>query len=100
MPSQCYFNGDFYQAKAATTAGQSPATHPELWSKVQIPARWRWLLSRLTYANLLELDGQTDKSAAIRDSALNDERRGLDMIIRVEANRETRLERPAVRLRP
>jgi len=100
MPSQCYFNGNFYQAKATTTAGKSPATNPELWSLVKIPARFRWLLTKLTYANLLEIDGQKDKANDERAGAINDERRGLDILIRSEANREGRLERPAIQLRP
>jgi hypothetical protein len=63
---------------------------------VQIPARWRWVLARLTYANLLELDGQKDKANAERMNALQDDRRGLDVMIRGEASRERFLERPQV----
>lgn len=98
MPDQCYFNGNYYQAAAATTAGQSPATTPASWSLVQIPARFRWLLAHLTYANLLEIDGQKDKAVAERQATMQDDRRGLDVVIRAEANGETFLERPSVRL--
>ena len=94
---QCYYNGNFYQAKAAVSAGQSPATNPDLWSLVQIPARWRWILSKLTYANLLELDGQKDKANDEHDRAVGDERNGLDRLLRLEANKDIFRERPSVR---
>ena len=99
MADQCYFNGNFYQCVTATTAGESPASAPAKWRLVKIPDRWRWALARLTYANLLELDGQKDKANAERANAISDERRGLDMIIRTEANQERFLQRPAVRER-
>jgi hypothetical protein len=96
VADQCYFNGNFYQCVTATNAGESPDSAPAKWSQVQIPARWRWVLARLTYANLLELDGQKDKANAERMNALQDDRRGLDMMIRTEASRERFLERPKV----
>lgn len=104
MPDQCYFTdaagrGNFFQATAATTAGQSPATTPVSWSLVQIPAEWRWALAKLTYANALEMDGQKDKGAAEHQEAVEDERRGLHQMILREANRERFLERPSVTVR-
>jgi hypothetical protein len=99
MPDQCYFNGNFYQCAQATSAGESPASAPAKWCMVAIPDRWRWVLARLTYANLLELDGQKDKANAERANAIGDERRGLDWMIRTEANQQRFLERPQVRLR-
>lgn len=99
MAAQCYFNGNFYQCVTDAAAGESPATAPDKWSLVQLPARWRWVLAKLTYANLLELDGQKDKANDERDHAIGDDRRGLDRMIRNEANNERFLERPHVRLR-
>lgn len=99
MADQCYQGGEFYQCVTATVAGESPSTAPTKWARVQIPARWRWMLAKLTYANLLELDGQKDKALAERAVAIGDERRGLDFVIRTEANRERFLERPEVRQR-
>ena len=96
MANQCYFNGNFYQAAAATTAGQSPTTNPASWSMIQIPEQWRWVLARMTYANLLETDGQTDKAAAVRLDARTNEYRGLDRLIREAANAEIFLGRPSV----
>ena len=97
--NQCYFNGNFYQCKTATAPGESPATNPEKWSRIIIPTPWRWVLAKLTYANLLEQDGQKDKANAERDMALNDHQRGLNLMTRTEANRERFLERPQVRQR-
>ena len=104
MSNQCYFNGDFYQCVAPTTPGQSPttpgqspATNPAAWRLVQIPAEWRWFLTQLTYAHLLELDGQTDKAAATRQKALESETIGLSDTVRREAAAELkRLGRPSV----
>lgn len=98
MPNQCYHDGNFYQAKLDILPGNPPPA-PVAWSLVQIPAQWRWILARLTYANLLELDGQKDKANAERANAIGDERRGLDWMIRTEANRERFLERPNVHQR-
>lgn len=99
MPDQCYFNGNFYQCRTATVAGESPLNAPAKWSQIAIPKDWRWVLARLTYANLLELDGQKDKAMAERALAVSDERRGLDFMVRREANRERHLERPETHLR-
>lgn len=99
MADQCYFNGNFYQVKTATTAGQTPVTNPEKFSLVQLPAQWRWMLAKLTYANLLEIDGQKDKAMAERALAIGDDRRGLDKQVRDAANSERFLERPQVRQR-
>lgn len=97
MSDQCYFNGEFYQCVADTVAGESPATAPAKWRKVQIPADWRWVLTQLTYAHLLKLDGQNEKAAAERTLALNSERIGLVDTVRRESQREGRtLHRPAV----
>ena len=87
---QCYFNGDFYQAVVATNAGDTPLSAPAKWCKVQVPAAWRWVLTQLTYAHLLELDGQSDKAADTRKKALESERIGLTDMIRREANAELR----------
>ena len=99
MPDQCYFKGNFYQCAVNTAPGESPATTPGSWRRVQIPARFRWVLAKLTYAGLLEVDGQKDKATAERQTAMQDDRRGLDLMIRAEANTETFLERPTVRQR-
>jgi hypothetical protein len=95
--NQCYFNGDFYQCATATNAGESPATAPAKWRRVNIPQDWRWFLTQLTYAHLLELDGQTDKAATTRTKALESDRIGLTATIRREAQAEmSSLGRPSV----
>ena len=97
MADQCYFNGNFYQCATATSAGESPTTAAAKWRKVQLPKNWRHVLTMLTYAQLLKLDGQHEKALVQRDEALGAERVGLNDLIRLEANKEARrLERPSV----
>ena len=86
--NQCYYNGDFYQCINATSA--SPADEPESWVKVKLLGKWRWVLAQLTYANLLRLDGQTDKAAVENSVARGRDRVGLDDLVRQEANEEQR----------
>lgn len=100
MADQCYFNGNFYQCATATTAGESPATAPSKWRMVQIPKEWRDVLARLTYANLLELDGQKEKAEAERAGAETMERNGLQELVRRAANKEQWRERPNVKPPP
>lgn len=64
MPDQCFHAGDFWYAVAQTTPGQSPATNPELWRRIEIPARWRSVLGRKMEARLQRSEGQQDKAAA------------------------------------
>jgi hypothetical protein len=99
VANQCYFDGDFWQCVVATSAGESPATHPGKWRRIQIPKEWRWVLGQLTYAHLLEMDGQMDKANAVRARAQDAPRRGLNDLIRREANRERHLVRPDVQTR-
>lgn len=96
--NQCYFNGDFYQCVIATNPGDTPLTAPTKWRKIQIPAKWRWAMAHLTYAHLLELDGQKDKSMEERQAAMQTERVGLDDLVRREATSERWLERPCVEI--
>lgn len=90
MADQCYHNGDFWQCIVATS--DSPTTSPAKWSKIQIPRDWRNLLASLTYAHLLELDGQTDKAIVEFSRA----RATLDDKVRGAANMEGWRLRPAV----
>ena len=86
--NQAYYNGEFYQCVTATNAGESPATHPAKWRKISMLKDWRWPLAKLTYANLLELDGQKDKATAERTVALITPGRGLEEVVRRRVNRE------------
>lgn len=101
MPDQCYFvgadgKGDFYQCLIDTVPGESPATHPEKWCKIQLPRHWRHVLATLTYAGLLEADGQTEKAAAMRQNEEGEDRTGLEDLVRMEVNREASRRRPRV----
>jgi hypothetical protein len=88
MSDQCYHSGDFWQCVTATSAGQSPTTTPASWRKITLPNKWRWVLAQLTYANLLRLDGQTDKANIAMSIGYGRERTGLDELVRQEANEE------------
>ena len=92
MADQCYFGGDFYQAREATSAGESPTTAPSKWSKIKIPAPFRPLLAQLAYGRLLQLDGQNDKAIVELRSGQAD----LDDAVRVEANMESWRQRTEV----
>ena len=83
--NQAYFNGDFWQCVTATNPGESPATAPAKWRRIAIPKTWRQVLAKLAYANLLELDGQTDKAGIHRTAGESK----LDDLVRDAANRET-----------
>lgn len=100
MADQCYFtDGEFYQCVTATTAGESPTTAPTKWRRIQIPKDWRWVLAQLTYAHLLEMDGQLDKANAVRARAREGGGQSLEALIRKEANRQGHLHRPDVQTR-
>lgn len=74
MPTQTYFVdadgiGEFYQCVSPASPGQSPATHPAKWSKIQIPAFLRSAISERAAGQLLQIDGQSDKRAAANRTA-------------------------------
>lgn len=69
MPSQCFHEGDFWYATSATIAGQSPATHPDIWQRITIPMEWRRLLAKLMTARILRAEGQDDKAIAAEREA-------------------------------
>ena len=92
--NQCYYNEDFWQCVTATSAGQSPATHPSKWRKIRLLSKWRWVLAQLTYAYLLAADGQTDKAAIERNVALGREQQGLnDLAAQEECEERHRCDR-------
>lgn len=61
MATQAYFSGDWYQCIVATSAGESPATNPEKWAKMEIPAIAEDYLVEKAVALLLQADGMQDK---------------------------------------
>jgi hypothetical protein len=89
---QCYFNGEFYQCIDAAGVNESPTANPEKWSRLLIHVDFRRVLTTLTHAHLLELDGQSDKALVVRTTARN----LLDDIVRYAANREGWRPRPTV----
>jgi len=66
MPTQAYFVangvGDWYDCLAATVPGESPATNPELWRKLEIPVWFEPYLISRALSLVLTDDGQNDKA--------------------------------------
>lgn len=56
-----YTDGDFYKCLDDTTAGQSPATHPEKWERMDFPWVLAEAVARGAYADTLVGDGQNEK---------------------------------------
>jgi hypothetical protein len=74
LADQVYFTnatgvGNFYDALAATTAGQSPTTDPTKWAKTEIAERLSQWLSFGMYADYLIADGQNEKAKPWQDLA-------------------------------
>lgn len=92
MADQIYYNGDFHQCLEAAGVNESPATNPEKWERLKLPVQFRRVLTQLTHAHLLELDGQTDKAIVRRAEG----RATLEDLVRYAANREGWRPRPNV----
>lgn len=60
MPNQVYYNGDWYYAYEATTAGQSPETNPELWVYLPIPAEFADVIEPLAAAMVKQGQNQVE----------------------------------------
>jgi hypothetical protein len=82
MPSACYFEGDFWLCKTATTAGQSPTTHPAKWAKCQIPSVFRRYVIEAALAAVLPGEGKVDQARAVAKDAA----RLLDEVVQRHAN--------------
>lgn len=61
MASQAYYEGDWYECVAATAAGESPASHPAKWRKLEIPNFAARPIVEIAIGSLLAADGQNDK---------------------------------------
>ncbi len=74
MPTQAYFEtdgveGDFYDCIADAAAGESPATNPEKWRRIEIPAAFESFLVARAVSILQLGEGQSDKARAEEKSA-------------------------------
>lgn len=73
MPTQAYFEqdgvGDWYGCIQATSASESPASAPDKWLKLEIPAIFETYLVDKATALLLVGEGQSDKRAAFERSS-------------------------------
>lgn len=61
---QVYHSGQFYNANAATSAGESPTTTASKWDVVEIPYVFQGYLIRGTYADHLKAMGNNEIAAA------------------------------------
>jgi hypothetical protein len=75
MASQVYFQGNLWDCVETTSPGETPATAPAKWRKVEIPRDCLRFVPQGALALLMESDGQTDKRGAAerRAQALLDE---------------------------
>lgn len=75
MASQVYFQGNLYDCVETTAPGETPATAPTKWRKVEFPRDCLRFIPQAALALLMESDGQTDKRNAAdrRAQALLDE---------------------------
>lgn len=64
MASQVYFEGDFWDCILPTGPGETPATSPTKWRRVEIPRAALRFITVAAYASALPGDGQTDKAFA------------------------------------
>jgi hypothetical protein len=69
MASQVYFNEDWYDCTAATSAGESPTTAPSKWAIVGIPVQFERFLVEAACAAALKGDGAREHAAAARMEA-------------------------------
>lgn len=64
MPSQAYFEGDFYYCIAPAGAGDSPSSSPEKWVKIEIPNQLRSPIASLAAARLFAQEDNLEQSGA------------------------------------
>ena len=65
MPNQVYYNGDWYYAYETTIAGQSPATNPELWVYLPIPAEFADVIEPIAASIVKQGQNQVEVSGAL-----------------------------------
>ena len=61
--------GDFYECLEATTAGQSPVTHPAKWAKKEVPYIFGTFVSRGMYADWLRSELQIEAAQVAEQEA-------------------------------
>lgn len=53
---------DFWKCTTATTAGQSPDTHPGSWTELKLPSVFLKYVTYASYADYLRMDAQSEKA--------------------------------------
>jgi len=66
MASQCYYDGDFWDATQAVAPGESPGTHPQKWRRLTLPLAFREYLTLKSVAVLMAGLGQQEKALGMR----------------------------------
>lgn len=66
---QVYFDGQFYYAKEAVFAGESPVTAPEKWVALPIPAELKPIIAMDATAAILDGLSQGERARALRRDA-------------------------------
>jgi len=66
MASQCYYEGDFWDATTSVAPGESPGTHPQKWRRLTIPITFRDYLVLKALMVQLAGAGQHEKAIGMR----------------------------------
>lgn len=74
--------GNFYNCLEATTAGQSPSTHPAKWQIVQIPYIFASYAARGAFADWLKSELQLEAAQVAEAEAQNTLTEAIDIILR------------------
>lgn len=74
--------GNFYNCLEATTAGQSPSTHPAKWQIVQIPYLFASYAARGAFADWLKSELQLEAAQAAEAEAQNTLTEAIDIVLR------------------
>ena len=74
--------GNFYNCLTATTAGQSPATHPSKWQIVQIPYLFSSYAARGSFADWLKSELQLEAAQVAEAEAQNTLTEAVDIVLR------------------
>jgi hypothetical protein len=86
---QAQFEGDFYECSAAADAGESPATQPAKWRKVEIPREFERYLKVGAYSDWL-LNQKQNEKAAVEDLRAQAHLMNLALLMRGQSRQHTR----------
>ena len=76
--------GNFYTCTVATSAGQSPTTTPNSWTKIDLPQFTTDFLTRATLADYLRSEGQFDQAMVAEGDSNSALEREVDRVVRAQ----------------